>query len=65
MVLLEFVKKDPMDGTMFHHCRFLRTFKIFQAYVKINFSENGYADIYLKDIAGAQLFHKKITGNFW
>ena len=36
-----------------------------QAYVKINYSESGYADVYLKDIHGTQLFHKKISGNFW
>ena len=36
-----------------------------QAYVKIHYTETGYADIYLKDIHGKQLFHKKISGNFW
>jgi hypothetical protein len=38
---------------------------LLQAFVKINYATNGYADVTLKGLTGNLLYHKKINGNFW
>ena len=40
-------------------------FFVLKAYVKVHWARSGYADVYLKDINGNLLYHKKLTGNFW
>ncbi len=36
-----------------------------QAFVKINYATNGYADVTLKGLTGNLLYHEKVNRNFW
>ena len=54
-------KSKTINDQLFKNC-----FGFFKkAIVKVNFATSGYADVTLKGLTGNQLYHQKLTGNFW